>query len=516
MSLLHFLVLTIVMIFFLLPIECKKVRIVRTNKGVVRGEILKTVGWKMEYASFKGIPYAKPPLGRRRFKPPEEMDPWIEIRTTKAEPPSCVQWDHDASLRIYGSEDCLYLNVYSTDLDLRPVMVWIHFGAFMFGSLNSSYFGPDFLVEKDVVVVTMNYRLGAFGFLSLNHKDAMGNAGLKDQVLALKWVQQNIINFGGDPDKVTIFGESAGGALVELHVLSKASRGLFRASIAMSGSPLNFWGFTTPQEAEYRAFRLGKSLGYEGQDKDYLLEYLYQADAYEVAHQTNFLALYLFITAGNLTLPFQPTVETWIDPGNNFLTECPLKLYYSGDFNQHPHILGFTKDEFISLSYAKAVASILEFLGETITNGLVNILSDLSFVAGIDRTRLLLATYGSAPVYYYRNSFDYDQSLHKVEGNNNLKGTGHADDNAHIFWYSNKNQSLDYSSDIGQHRLKMVTMWTNFAKYLHPTPLGEDDPFLDIVWPETGIYGHLLDINTVSTVRRRPSHRALHPANDCH
>lgn len=112
------------------------------------------------------------------------------------------------------------------------------------------------------------------------------------------------------------------------------------------------------------------------------------------------------------------------------------------------------------------VAYLFKLLGKTITGGLVNILSELSFIAGIDRTQRLLATFGSAPVYYYRNSFDYEQSLHKIEGSNSLEGTGHADDNAHIFWFTGKNQPIDYSSDIGQHRLKMVAMWTNFAKYL--------------------------------------------------
>lgn len=113
----------------------------------------------------------------------------------------------------------------SNDTQLRPVMVWIYGGGFSSGSNSPDTYGSDFLIEEDVVVVAMNYRLGALGFLSLNHTNATGNAGLKDQNLALKWVQKNIKNFGGDPKKVTIFGQSAGSASTLYHVLSDQSKG---------------------------------------------------------------------------------------------------------------------------------------------------------------------------------------------------------------------------------------------------------------------------------------------------
>ena len=108
---------------------------------------------------------------------------------------------------------------------LLPVMVWIHQGGFFFGHGGPSFLGPNFLLSKDIVLVTMNYRLGILGFLTTGDSVAPGNFGLKDQVLALKWVQQNIKSFGGNPNKVTIFGESAGGASVAFHALSEASNG---------------------------------------------------------------------------------------------------------------------------------------------------------------------------------------------------------------------------------------------------------------------------------------------------
>lgn len=128
-------------------------------------------------------------------------------------------------------------------MDLRPVMVWIHGGAFKWGSMSNDLYGPEFLVHENIVLVKLQYRLNVFGFLSLEDDDGRvsGNAGLKDQVMALKWVQKNIANFGGDPSKVTIFGESAGGASTHLLNLSPMAKGLFHRVISQSGCGLDPW-----------------------------------------------------------------------------------------------------------------------------------------------------------------------------------------------------------------------------------------------------------------------------------
>lgn len=261
-------------------------------------------------------------------------------------------------------------------------MVWIHYGAFMSGSLDSKFYGPDFLIEKDVVVVVMNYRLGALGFLSLNHANSTGNAGLKDQVLALKWVQRNIKSFGGDPRKVTIFGESAGAVAVQLHKLSGLSKGLFRASIAMSGSPLNSWGFSSSKEAENSAFSLGRKLEINTDNKEVLLQQLYSKSSYDIVSATNWLIpdlviiyfiilwyiffymyyiLYIYlinylkmILNGSLPIPFKPSLETPISPNESyFITECPVLEYKMKKFNQGPQIMGFTKNEALSFARRK-------------------------------------------------------------------------------------------------------------------------------------------------------------------
>lgn len=148
-------------------------------------------------------------------------------------------------------------------------MFWIHGGGFQFGSGNSFLYGPDYLIDEGVVLVTINYRLGALGFLSADVPEAPGNAGLKDQVLALKWVKDNIKEFGGNPDKVTIFGQSAGAASVHYLMLSPMAKGLFHGAIAQSGVALNPWAFT--ENTKNRAFKLGSVLGLETNDTQKLV-----------------------------------------------------------------------------------------------------------------------------------------------------------------------------------------------------------------------------------------------------
>lgn len=191
--------------------------------------------------AFKGIPYAAPPIGNLRFAPPaapaDRGDTVLQADTFGA---PCIQ-----AQSTFGqsgtSEDCLYLNVYTPKTGSNhPVMVWIHGGAFVTGSGGASY-NPERLIEQDVVVVTINYRLGALGFLaheSLRDPSTGGSGdyGIMDQQAALQWVQDNIAEFGGDPDNVTIFGESAGGHSVLTHVVSPQSAGLFHKAIVQSGS----------------------------------------------------------------------------------------------------------------------------------------------------------------------------------------------------------------------------------------------------------------------------------------
>lgn len=194
----------------------EKFRIIETTTGAVRGHLLSTVIENSLYYSFKGIPYAEPPSEDRRFLPPVPVQHWRTTRDCFEFGSVCMQFNPLNKTQLIGNEDCLFLNVYTpavhdndASILLKPVMVYIHGGGFYFGSGNDDLQGPDMLVDEDLVLVTMNYRLGVLGFMSLGTPEYSGNQGLKDQQLALYWIHLNIHNFGGDPNRLTIFGQSA-------------------------------------------------------------------------------------------------------------------------------------------------------------------------------------------------------------------------------------------------------------------------------------------------------------------
>lgn len=217
--------------------------------------------------AFMGVPYAEPPLGELRFRPPVAAPAWQGERLAVKDAPICLQRDpFRRDMIIEGSENCLYLNVYTPGTPRvngsLPVMVWFHGGGWQCGSGISSFYGPDFLLDHDIVLVSANFRLGPLGFLSTETLDCPGNNGLKDQLEVLRWVRSNIESFGGDPRSVTVFGESAGGASVTYHMLSPKSRGLLHRGIAQSGTYFNPWAQPAHKGvAARRADKLAKLVG---------------------------------------------------------------------------------------------------------------------------------------------------------------------------------------------------------------------------------------------------------------
>ncbi|XP_046988682.1 esterase FE4-like [Schistocerca americana] len=250
---------------------------VETQEGTLRGLMTETYTNVAMY-KFEGIPYAEPPIGDLRFQPPVPKAAWSGVRDALQVGSKCPQYrDNEVS----GDEDCLYLNVYGPgdalqNATLKPVMVRIHGGCFTGGYGHGTI--PNYFVDNDVVIVSINYRLGLLGFLSTGDEVVPGNMGLKDQTEALRWVQRNIAAFGGDPDRVTIFGQSAGGASIHYHILSPMSKGLYKNAIAMSGSALNPWAFS--RNATDRAIRFAQHLGYTGKTSNDLLKFLKDVDAY--------------------------------------------------------------------------------------------------------------------------------------------------------------------------------------------------------------------------------------------
>jgi para-nitrobenzyl esterase len=217
--------------------------VVTTTSGKIEGT------YKNGLYKFPGVPYAAPPVGRRRWLPPEPAEPWSGVRpaqrfaTIAPQNPSEIQFLNPLQPEPQD-EDCLYLNIWTPGLDdaRRPVMVWIHGGAFITGSGSSlASNGRTLSTRGNAVIVTINYRLGSLGFLNLSEVTrgripTTGNEGLLDQAFALEWVRDNIAAFGGDPDNVTIFGESAGGMSVGTLLAMPVAQGLFHKAIPQSGA----------------------------------------------------------------------------------------------------------------------------------------------------------------------------------------------------------------------------------------------------------------------------------------
>jgi para-nitrobenzyl esterase len=307
---------------------------VRTTAGEVRGKAKRGV------QVFRGIPFAAPPVGPLRFKPPAPVPAWDGVLdTTHAGPwapqlPSPLEKMLGAPPPRWDEAGCLTLNVTTPAADgsRRPVMFWIHGGAFVNGAGSSPiYDGTKFAEHGDVVIVTVNYRLGAFGFLHLDDVlgadfAGSGNLGILDQVAALEWVRDNIEAFGGNPDDVTIFGESAGGMSVGTLLGMPKAQGLFHRAIVQSGSA----SFAARADAATSVARD-------------LLELAGVTTAAELASVPAEQILEaqgkLMARGDRLELPFQPTVD------GDVLPDVPLKTIASGATGDVPTLIGTTADE---------------------------------------------------------------------------------------------------------------------------------------------------------------------------
>ena len=225
---------------------------------------------------YAGIRYAKAPVGDRRFRAPEPVEPWDGVYDATSFGPSAPQVAAmpgavGAAQGAVTDEDCLFLNVFTPQADdgARPVLVWIHGGAYTIGS-GDIYDGSSFCRRGDVVVVTLNYRLGVLGWTPVDHLDpslaGSGNNGVRDQIEALRWVRDNIASFGGDPGNVTVFGESAGGGSVAAVICSPEADGLYHKAIIESGAP----GFGAPKDPQRYTDELVAALGHPGGGLDVL------------------------------------------------------------------------------------------------------------------------------------------------------------------------------------------------------------------------------------------------------
>ena len=296
---------------------------------------------------FKGIPYAAPPIGSRRWQAPQREETWDGVRDATNFSPQSAQSEFALTKMLGGerppySEDSLYLNVWTPACDdaARPVMLWIHGGAFIWGAGDTPWYdGTKFASHGDVVLVTINYRLGPLGFLYLpelfgSDFGESGNLGILDQVAALDWVRECISAFGGDPNQVTIFGESAGAASVSTLLGTPAARGLFTRAIAQSGAAS--W-IAEPEEATTTAIGVIEQLGVRAGDTDALL-----------ATTTDALidALPAWREGDGRGLPFQPVHD------GRVLPQRPLDAIAAGSAADIGLISGTNKDEIKLFQFA--------------------------------------------------------------------------------------------------------------------------------------------------------------------
>ncbi|XP_038549846.1 cholinesterase-like [Micropterus salmoides] len=327
--------------------------VIKTRHGAVQGKLLSVLGGHVR--AFLGIPYGKPPLGKLRFRAPEPVEGWEGVRDATKFPNCCYQMPDTAYPGFKGaemwnpntplSEDCLYLNVWSPRFNktqpqnsaLAPVLVWIYGGGFALGTSSLDIYDGRFLsISEGVVVVSMNYRLGPFGFLSLpDNKNIRGNAGLLDQRLALQWVANNIAAFGGDSLKVTLFGESAGSASVGFHLLSPGSHGLFQRAVMQSGSPNAPWATISQTEAWQRSMKLATLLGCPTSNPAHLETCLQQADPEKITLNQ----YYVFTQPTMLAFFFVPHVD------GDFIPDTVEVLLRTSKLPKKEVLLGLNKDE---------------------------------------------------------------------------------------------------------------------------------------------------------------------------
>ncbi|KAL1492073.1 hypothetical protein ABEB36_012568 [Hypothenemus hampei] len=321
---------------------------VHTNYGNVIGHLRTSIDGKNRYWAFPGIPYAKPPVGDLRFKNPVPPDKWKYNLYLRKYTPRCIQRNYifEQNPPIIGSEDCLYLNIYipysANPNSSIPVMVNIPWGGFFAGGGDDGYFDPTYFMTHNIIVVTINYRLGIFGFLSTLDDNAPGNYALKDQVLSLQWVKNNIANFGGDTNRITIVGQSAGAASSHLHMVSPSSKGLFSQAISQSGTGLAIWASTQNEVQKTLTTGVATVMLCPNLDTKLMVDCLRKVSAETLLKNEDALKIFYRFPLSSWSLVIENKTDENPEP---FLTKSVEEYLKAGEFQKVPWLTGIVNGE---------------------------------------------------------------------------------------------------------------------------------------------------------------------------
>ncbi|XP_050441252.1 juvenile hormone esterase-like [Adelges cooleyi] len=503
---------------FLSRLVPRRKMIINIEQGVLQGQYYKTRLSNKPFVSFLGIPYAEPPIDELRFKPPVKHPGWTGVYKAFSEKSKCVQHDIMITKKIVGSEDCLYLNIFVPQElnEKKPVMMFVHGGAFNFGSGSSDFYSPDYLIEENVILVTFNYRLNVLGFLNLDIDDCPGNVGLKDQLFAFKWVKENISAFGGDANNITIFGESAGSASVHYHILSPLSKGVYQRAIMQSGCAFNPWAFNSKHKNA--ALKIAADLGCPSDDPHKIVQYLRKVPVQDLVKATTIKSKF----EGQrevLVYQFVPTIESDL-VGERFLPAHPEELSKTATsiplisgvnniegmivFGEHRFgkLMNFNKVEEISKLLESEIKCdevknriqsfyFNDYDSKTDIEKLENIcalFSDVFFTKDFHKAFNYLLVKGNTPVYNYEFKFDGEINVCKRllfatrPKFLKLKGACHADELSYLFFgklfaFTPKPNSKELSMCR-----TMCKLWTNFAKTGNP-----NSSDLKVKWDRTSL-----------------------------
>ncbi|KAK8750430.1 hypothetical protein OTU49_014823 [Cherax quadricarinatus] len=499
----------------------------------VEGKTMQTINNRTIYA-FQGIRYGKPPTGDFRFKKTEPADPYPENDTVVANHLGnmCPQ----RGLLYHGpvgDEDCLFLNVYTPYLPdeleqkhngtLLPVMLFIHGGAFISG--DASLYTPTKLLDRDVILVVIHYRLGSLGFFSLDNDDAPGNAGLWDQITAMQWVKDNIEGFGGDSSRVTIFGESAGSASVNYHLIIEKSRGLFHGVIGESGSALEHWAHDPDPITSAIVIAEANKCSVSSLSEIY--ECMKTKSALDLAiNMANFVEADR--KSGGMGFKGASPVTQGPSVSDPLVTKDPKQSFKDHDMSDVPLMIGANKHEgsfIMGIMYNEYLVAnnktndteylrtdmIDDILGafgvvdttgsiarsmtesyirgtdlgdfEAASPGLIDMTGVMFLKAGAWKTALHHAEYTNK-TFFYSFDFESDDTMFSwlFIGHSHVpfkQGVTHSDELMYLFAFPAVMEGQQIMV-----KDRMVRMWTNFAIYGDPTPDEDQASWKDLQIPK--------------------------------